>query len=114
MDAGFVAKPAGRTPQPNGTRSGGAFVRDAVPASLSAAQSVTAAAKSAEVHAEDNSNVRKIVLDAQSREVIHQALDTARRLVRQPPEETRQRLRAYVRGRAAPRGKSKDGLDLEV
>ncbi|MEJ0077558.1 MAG: hypothetical protein WDO17_19390 [Alphaproteobacteria bacterium] len=76
-------------------------MRDAVPASLSAAQSVTAAAKSAEVHAEDNSNVRKIVLDAQSREVIHQALDTARRLVRQPPEETRQRLRAYVRGRAA-------------
>jgi hypothetical protein len=115
VDAGFIAKPAGRTPQPNGTRSDGTPLRDSIPASLSAAQSVTAAAKSAEARAEDNFHVRKIVLDAQSREVIHQALDTARRLVRQVPEETRQRLRAYVRGRAAVRReKSKDGLDLEV
>jgi hypothetical protein len=88
-------------------------VRDAVPASLSAAQSVTAAAKSTEARAEDSSNVHKAVLDAQSREAIHQMLDVARRLARQVPEETKQRVRAYIRRAAARRG-SRSNLDLEV
>jgi hypothetical protein len=111
VDSGSIARPTGRAAQPNGTQSA---VRDAVPASLSVAQSVTPVAKSTEARAEDNSNVRKIILDAQSREVIHQVLDLARRLVREPPEEAKQRLRAYVRRAPARREESGNCLDLEV
>ena len=115
MESGFIVRPAGRTAPSNGTRPDGTPVRGAVPASLSAAQSVTAVAKSTEARAEDNSHVRQIVVDAQSREVIHQVLDVARRVVRrQVPEETKQRLRAYVRGAPARRDRSGKNLDLEV
>ena len=113
MESGFVVRPAGRTAPSNGTRPDGA-ARDAIPASLSAAQSVTAVAKSTEARAADNSHVRQIVVDAQSREVIHQVLDVARRVVRQVPEETKQRLRAYVRRAPARRDRSGKNLDLEV
>jgi len=113
VDSGFIARPTGRAAQPSGTRSGSTRVRDAVPASLSAAQSVTAVDKSTEARAEDSSNVQKVVLDAQSREAIHQVLDVARRLTRQVPEETKQRLRAYVR-RAPARREPRNSLDLEV
>jgi hypothetical protein len=87
-------------------------VRDAVPASLSAAQSVTAVEKSTEARAPESSNMRKVVVDAESREAIHQVLDVARRLTRQAPEEAKQRVRAYIRrvpGRREPKN-----LDLEV
>jgi len=109
VDTGSAIRSAGQPAQPSGARP----VRDAVPASISAAQSVTAIAKSADVRAEDNSNVRKTVLDAQSREAVHQVLDVARRVVRQAPEEARQRLRAYVR-RAPARREPRNALDLEV
>lgn len=109
MDTGSIVRPAGRTAQPGSTRSDGASVR----ASLSPAQSVTPVAKSTEARAEDNSNVRKIIVDAQSREVIHQVLEAARRVVRQVPEEAKQRLRAYDR-RTAARRKPRSTLDLEV
>ena len=113
MDPGSIVRPASRTAQSSGTRSGGTSVRDAVPASLSAAQSVTAVAKSTETRADDSANVGKVVSDAERREAIHQVLDVARRLGRQAPEETRQRVRAYVR-RAPARRNSRNNLDLEV
>jgi len=113
VDSGSIVRPAGRTAQPSGSRSGGTPVRDAVPASLSAAQSVSAAAKSAEAHAEGNSNVRDVVLDAQSREAIGQLLEVARGLGRQVQEETKQRVRAYVR-RTPARREPKNNLDVEV
>ena len=109
MESGLVVRPAGQT-SPAGRKSA---VRGAVPASLSAPQSVTAVAKSTEARAEDNSHVPTIAIDAQSREAISQALDAARQLVGQPPEDLKQRLRAYVR-RAPARGRSKNALDLEV
>lgn len=112
MDTGSIVRPAGRAAS-SGTRPGGTSARDAVPASLSTAQSVTAVAKSTEAHAEDTSNVRKVVVDAQSREAIGQVLDVARRLGREPPEETKQRLRAYVR-RTPTRREPKNNLDVEV
>jgi len=109
VDSGFVVRPAGQTSS-KGARTA---VRDAVPASLSAPQSVTAIAKSTEARAQDNSHVPATVIDAQSREAIDHALDAARQLVRQPPDEIKQRLRAYVR-RPSARGRSKTALDLEV
>jgi hypothetical protein len=111
VESGFVVRPAGQAAPSAGRKSA---IRDAVPASLSAPQTVTAIAKSTEARAEDNSNVRKIVVDAQSREAINQALDAARQLVRQPPEDAKQRLRAYTRRSAASQAKPRDGLDLEV
>ena len=113
MDSSSIVRPAGRTAQASSTRSGGTSVRGAVPVNLSAAQSVTAAEKSAEARAEDNSNVRKVVLDAQSRDAIHQVLDVARGLARQAPEDTKQRMRAYVR-RAPARREKRNTLDVEV
>jgi hypothetical protein len=110
VDSGFVIRPAGQTSSAAGRKPA---VRGAVPASLSAAQSVTAGARSTEARAEDNSNVRKVVIDAQSREAIDQALEAAWQLTRQPAEETKQRLRAYVR-RTPARGRAKAALDLEV
>ena len=48
------------------------------------------------------SYVRKIVLDAHSREVIYQVLDVqSRRVVRQIPDEALLRLRAYNRALAS-------------
>lgn len=113
MDPGSIVRPASRTAQPRGSRSAGTSARDAIPASLSAAQSVTAVAKPIEARVEDNANVRKLVLEAEGREAIHQVLDVARRLTRQVPEETKQRLRAYVR-RTPARRDSRDNLDIEV
>jgi hypothetical protein len=110
MDSGFIVRPAAQTAQSSGTRTA---VRDTVPASMSAAQSVTPVVKPTESRAEDNSNVRKVVLDAQSREAIHQVLEIARRVVRQPHEEAKQRLRAYAR-RTPARRDAKNALDLEV
>ena len=114
MDSGFIVRPTGRATQPSSARSGGTSARDAVPASLSAAQSVTAVEKSTEARAEDSSNVHKVMLEAQHHEAIHQVLDVARRLARQAPAETKQRLRAYVRRASARREQPDSSLDLEV
>jgi hypothetical protein len=114
VESGFVVRPAGRTAPSRGTRADGTPVRGAVAASLSAAQSVTPVAKPTEVRAEDDSHTRQLIVDAQSREVIHQVLDVARHVACQVPEETRQRLRAYVRRTPARRDRSGNGLDLEV
>jgi hypothetical protein len=113
MESGFIVRTAGRATQASGTRSGGTSVRGAVPASLSAAQSVTAVEKPAEARVEDSASVPKLVVDAESRETIQQVLDVARRLTGQAREDTKQRLRAYVR-RTSARREPKDHLDVEV
>ena len=109
MDSGFVIRPAGHTSSAAGKKPA---VRGAVPASLSASRSVTATAKSTETRGEDNSHLSNVV-DAQSQQVISQALDAARQQAEEPPDEIKQRLGAYVR-RTTARGRAKAALDLEV
>jgi uncharacterized FlaG/YvyC family protein len=89
-------------------RPDAAPVRDAVPTNLAPPQTVTASTKPNETRQDpvqtgtsDPSYVRKIILDAHSREVIYQVLDVGSgRVVRQIPEEATLRLKAYVRALA--------------
>ena len=108
MDSGLTVRPASVVTQTAGVREDATPVRDAVPTNLAPSQAVTAAAKSNEARQDplqsgsgDPSYVRKIVLDAHSREVIYQVLDVqSRRVVRQIPDEALLRLRAYNRALA--------------
>jgi hypothetical protein len=118
MDSGLSLRPNGLA-QSGSVRLDAAPVRDAVPTSLSAGKSVTAASKSSETRAEDTSHVRKIVLDAHSREVICQVLEAGSgRIIRQTSEEATLRLRAYARAlanRAKPnRARPRGDLDVEA
>lgn len=113
MDSGFIVRPPGRAAQASGARAGRTSVRGAVPASLSAAQSVTAIDKPTETRAENGSSVPKLSVDAEAQGAIHQVLDVARRLSGQASDDTKQRLRAYVR-RTPARREPKDQLDVEV
>jgi flagellar protein FlaG len=102
MDTGLAVRPTTAATQPSIVRPEPAPVREAVATDLAPAQSVTAAT-GAEAPRHDpasaaDSQVRKIVLDAHSREVIYQVLDAdSGRVVRQVPDEALLRLRAYVR-----------------
>lgn len=105
MDSGLTVRPASVATQTASVRQDATPVRDAVPTSLAPSQTVTAAEKVNEARQDalqsgsaDPSYVRKIVLDAHSREVIYQVLDVqSRRVVRQIPDEALLRLRAYNR-----------------
>jgi hypothetical protein len=113
MDAGLTVRP---TTQPASVRLDVA-VRDAVPASLSAARSVSAVAKTTQARAEDSTNARKIILDAQSREVMYRVLDAdLGRAYRQTEEEARLRSRAYARAssRRMLSKKSQPEFDVEA
>jgi flagellar protein FlaG len=109
MDSGLTVRPASVVTQAASVRQDEMPVRDAVPTSLAPSQTVTAAEKPTEVRQDalqsgsaDPSYVRKIVLDAHSREVIYQVLDVqSRRVVRQIPDEALLRLRAYNRALAS-------------
>lgn len=122
MDTGLTVRPTGIAAQPSGVRLDAALVRDAVPTSLPQAQTVAAAAKPTETRndagpsdAADSSYVRKIILDAHSREVIYQVLDQdSGRVVRQIPEEATLRLRAYVRAIANGASPNQAELDVEA
>jgi len=105
MDSGLTVRPVGMTTQSGAVRPDAAPVREAVSTNLAPAQTVTAAAKPEEARQDalqsgtsDPSYVRKIILDAQSREVIYRVIDPkSGRVVRQIPEEAMLRLRAYTR-----------------
>jgi uncharacterized FlaG/YvyC family protein len=105
MDSGLTIRPASVVTQTAGVRQDATPVRDAVPTNLAPSQTVTAAERTTEARQDalqsgtaDPSYVRKIVLDAHSREVIYQVVDTSsRRVVRQIPDEALLRLRAYNR-----------------
>lgn len=119
MDSGLTVRPITSAAQSNGVRLDPGPVRDAVPTALSAAQSVTPALKSIEARAEDTSHVRKIILDAHSREVIYRVLDAdSGRIVRQIPEEATLRLRAYIRaiakGATPNQAHARADLDVEA
>ena len=105
MDIGLTLRPISVVTQSSSVRQDAAPVRDAVPTDLAASQTVSAAAKTSEARqdalpssAADPSHVRKIILDAHSREVIYRVIDSKSGLVvRQIPEEAMLRLRAYNR-----------------
>ena len=100
MDTGLAVRPTtGATPT-SIARPDPAPVRQAVATDLAPAQSVTASTNTdaARHDPAQDSNVRKIILDAHSREVIFQVLDAdSGRVVRQIPDEAMLRLRAYTR-----------------
>src|ERR1041384_1755740 len=82
MDSGLTVRPIGVTTQPGAVRPDVGPVREAVPTNLAPAQTVTAAAKPDEARQDalqsgtsDPSYVRKIILDAQSRDVIYRVID---------------------------------------
>jgi uncharacterized FlaG/YvyC family protein len=108
MDSGLTVRPTSAAPQAAGVRQDATPVREAVATHLAPAQTVTAAAKTSEARQDplqsesaDPSYVRKIILDAQSREVIYRVVDVkSGRVVRQIPEEVLLRLRAYNRAMA--------------
>lgn len=101
MDTGLVIRPPATATQPM-VRPEPAPAREAVATDLAPAQSVTVAANTNaprhDATPAPDAQVRKIVLDAHSREVIYQVLDAdSGRVVRQVPDEALLRLRAYVR-----------------
>jgi hypothetical protein len=121
MDTGLVSRPTPSSAQSAIVRLDSAPVREAVATDLAPAQSVTAA-NGAEAPRHDSApavqdgNVRKIILDAHSREVIYQVLDVSSgQVVRQVPDEAMLRLRAYTRAVADGRTPSEASrADLEA
>ena len=104
MDTGLALRPTGVAAPTSTVRPDAAPVRDAVPTDLAPAQTVAAGAKSSPARGDaapgpsDPSLVHKIILDAHSREVIYQVVDSGSgQVVRQIPEEATLRLRAYMR-----------------
>ena len=124
MDGGLTVRPASVVTQVTSVRQDATPVRDAVATNLAPSQAVTASEKTNEVRQDalqsgsaDPSYVRKIVLDAHSREVIYQVLDVqSRRVVRQIPDEALLRLRAYNRALAsgAPPNQAYARADVEA
>ena len=124
MDSGLTVRPANVVTQTASVRQDAAPVRDAVPTNLAPSQTVTAAEKTTAARQDalqfgsaEASYVRKIVLDAHSREVIYQVVDTySRRVVRQIPDEALLRLRAYNRALAsgAPPNQAYARADVEA
>ena len=105
MDTGLAVRPTSGATQTGIARPDPAPVRQAVATDLAPAQSVTAStntdAARHDAQSAQDSNVRKIILDAHSREVIFQVLDASSgRVVRQIPDEAMLRLRAYTRALA--------------
>ena len=101
MDSGLTLRPALNGAQASIVRPDVAPVREAVATELTPAKAVTAttgADAPRNETAKDPSQVRKIILDAHSREVIYQVLDVSSgQVVRQMPDEAMLRLRAYTR-----------------
>jgi hypothetical protein len=103
MDIGLGIRPTTNAAQATMLRPEPAPVRDAVATDLAPAQSVTAsdtvqAPRNDSAPALQDGNVRKIILDAHSREVIYQVLDVSSgQVVRQVPDEAMLRLRTYTR-----------------
>ena len=103
MDTGLAIRPTANAAQTALVRTDPAPVREAVATDLAPAQSVTAAtgadaSRHDSARAAQDAQVRKVILDAHSREVIYQVLDVSSgRVVRQVPDEALLRLRAYTR-----------------
>ena len=104
MDSGLIVRPNGSTARPGTTRRSGA-ARNSIVTDLATSQTVTAAPDAPTVrndpaHAtpDESSDVAKIILDAQSREVIYRSVDEQPdSIARQVPKEALLRLKAYTR-----------------
>ena len=112
MDTGLAVRPTSGATQTSIARPDPAPVRQAVATDLAPAQSVTAStnadAARHDAQSAQDSNVRKIILDAHSREVIYQVVNAeSGRVVRQVPDEAILRLRAYTRAIAQGRRRTK-------
>ena len=120
MDTGLAIRPTANATQAALVRPEPAPVRQAVATDLAPAQSVTATADSNAPRNDaarlvQDTQVRKIILDAQSREVIYQVLDqSSGRVVRQVPDEALLRLRAYTRAAADGSPNEANQADLEA
>lgn len=124
MDSGLTVRPAGVTAQPAPVRADTGPVREAVRTDLAPAQTVNASTKPDQARLDAGpspslDHVRKIIVDAHSREVIYQVLEAGSgRVVRQIPEEATLRLRAYVRalanGASPAQAQAHADLDLEA
>ena len=118
MDTGLAIRPTATTAQTL-VRPEPAPVREAVATELDPAQSVTAAVN-AEAPRHDatpaaDAQVRKVVLDAHSREVIFQVVDAGSgRVVRQVPDEALLRLRAYTRSLSAGASGNEPHADIQT
>jgi len=100
MANSISVKPAMGGVQVNVKRTHAGLARDAVSTELS--EAVSAAAASDLVRRDQlrvatfQADSHDVVLDAQSREVINQALEWSRRLTRQVPATAARRLKAYA------------------
>jgi hypothetical protein len=117
MDTGLAVRPTSGATPTSIARPDPAPVRQAVATDLAAAQSVTASTNTDATRHDpaQDSNVRKIILDAHSREVIFQVLDASSgRVVRQIPDEAMLRLRAYTRALAQGSTPNQAHADVDV
>jgi hypothetical protein len=100
MDTGVIVRPNGSAARATGTRRSGP--RNAGVTDLATSQTVTAAPDTDLIRndtAHDEAiELAKIILDAQSREVLYRTLDErSQRVARQAPEAVARRLKAYAR-----------------
>ncbi len=101
MDSGLIVRPIGSTARAGATRRTGA-PRTTTVTDLAASQTVTAAPDAATVRNDtahdEATELAKIILDAQSREVLYRTLDERPdSIARQVPQEALLRLKAYTR-----------------
>lgn len=109
MDSGLIVRPNRSAARTGATRRDGG-VRTAIVTDLATSQTVTTAPDAAMVRndtaraaPDESSDVAKIILDAQSREVICRSVDgPSGPIARQMPKEALLRLKAYTR--AEPEG----------
>ena len=106
MDSGLIVRPNGSTARTATRRTGAA--RSAIVTDLATSHAVTAAPDADIVRhdtthpaPDESSDVARIILDAQSREVVYRSVDAGPdRIVRQVPKEALLRLKAYTRAEA--------------
>jgi hypothetical protein len=101
MDNGLIVRATGSISQAGHAP---APTRQAVATDLASSQTVTAAAGAANLRndtGQAHSNLSRmpvVILDPQSREIIHRSMNPpSRRVVRQMPEAAARRLKAYTR-----------------
>jgi|tagenome__1003787_1003787.scaffolds.fasta_scaffold20690585_3 hypothetical protein len=101
MDSGLIVRPNGSAARTGATRRSGG-PRNAAVTDLATSQTVTAAPNTDLVRDDtahdEATELAKIILDAQSREVLYRTLDErSRGVTRQAPEAVARRLKAYAR-----------------
>lgn len=110
MDTGLTLKSVANLAQMSDPRPDPA-ARAAVATELAPAQAVTAASGASNTRSTDDSRVREIVLDPQSREVLYRAMNArAAKSARHALEDATRKLKAYLRTATEP-GDESSGFD---